>query len=155
MQPFRTLLQPKTQFIGTEELDSLFEEAKAIIIQKIQRGMEIVDKNKPTCMATEGWHLIVATTKALHMCIKQTILSRTGWKVTLVGSHFTSPAESRYAPIEGEALAVVDALNKARHFVLGCPNLINAVDHKPLLKVFSDPNPRLRNLKEKTLKYRF
>ncbi len=45
--------------------------------------------------------------------------------------------------------------------MLGCPNLIIAVDHKPLLKVFSDrnldaiPNPRLRNLKEKTLKYRF
>ena len=56
---------------------------------------------------------------------------------------------------------MVEALNKTRHFVLGCPNLIIAVDHKPLLKVFSDrdldaiPNPRLRNLKEKTLKYRF
>ncbi|GFO33257.1 Pol polyprotein [Plakobranchus ocellatus] len=84
-----------------------------------------------------------------------------GWKVTLVGSRFTSLAESRYAPIEGEALAVVDALEKTRHFVLGCPNLIIAVDHRPLLKVFGDrsleaiPNPRLRNLKEKTLKYRF
>jgi len=29
----------------------------------------------------------------------------------------TGPAESRYALIEGEALVVVDALNKARHFV--------------------------------------
>ena len=81
--------------------------------------------------------------------------------MTLVGSRFTSAAESRYAPIEGEALAVVEALNKTRHFVLGCPNLIIAVDHKPLLKVFGDrdldkiPNPRLRNLKEKTLRYRF
>ena len=56
---------------------------------------------------------------------------------------------------------MADALEKNRHFVLGCPNLVVAVDHKPLLKVFSDrsldkiPNPRLRNLKEKTLKYRF
>ncbi|GFO47136.1 transposon tf2-6 polyprotein [Plakobranchus ocellatus] len=78
-----------------------------------------------------------------------------------IGSRFTSPAESRYAPIEGEALAVVDALEKTRYFVLGCPNLIIAVDHRSLLKVFGDrsleaiPNPRLRNLKEKTLKYRF
>ncbi|MEM7284015.1 MAG: DDE-type integrase/transposase/recombinase, partial [Pseudomonadota bacterium] len=59
------------------------------------------------------------------------------------------------------ALAVVDALEKTRHFVLGCPDLTIAVDHRPLLKVFGDrsleaiPNPRLRNLKEKTLKYRF
>ena len=65
-----------------------------------------------------------------------------GWKVTLVGSRFTHPA------VEGEALAVADALDKAR---LGCSNLIIAVDHKPLLKLFGDrslediPNTRLRN----------
>ena len=79
----------------------------------------------------------------------------------MVGSRFTHPAESRYAPIEGEALAVADALDKARYFVLGCEKLTIAVDHKPLLKVLSDRaledigNPRLRNLKEKTLRYRF
>ena len=78
-----------------------------------------------------------------------------------MGSRFTHAAESRYAPVEGEALAVVDALDKARHFVLGCSDLIVAVDHKPLLKIFGDrclediPNPRLRNMKEKTLRYRF
>ncbi|CAL4253457.1 unnamed protein product [Meganyctiphanes norvegica] len=81
--------------------------------------------------------------------------------MTLVGSRFTQPAESRYAPVEGEALGVVYALDKARYFVQGCTNLIIAVDHKPLLKLFSDralediPNCRLRNLKEKTLRYRF
>jgi len=70
-----------------------------------------------------------------------------------VGSRFTHPAESRYAPIEVEALAVADALDKARHFVLECCDLIIAVDHKPLLKLFGDrslediPNMRLRNLK--------
>ena len=79
----------------------------------------------------------------------------------MVGSRFTNPAESRYAPVEGEALAAVYALDKARYFVLGCANLIVAVDHKPLLKLFGDrslediPNSRLRNLKEKTLRYRF
>ena len=64
-------------------------------------------------------------------------------------------------PIEGEALAVADALDKARHFVLGCSNLSIAVDHRPLIKIFGDRsldeicNARLRNLKEKTLRYRF
>ena len=88
-------------------------------------------------------------------CCKQ------GWKITLVGSRFTHAAESRYAPIEGEALAVADALDKARHFVLGCKNLTIAVDHQPLLKIFGDrsldyiSNTRLRNLKEKTLRYCF
>ena len=86
---------------------------------------------------------------------------KVGWRITLVGSRFTPRAESRYAPVEGEALAVVDALDKARHFTLGCTDLIVAVDHKPLVKLFGDrcldaiPNPRLRNLKEKSLRYRF
>jgi len=58
-------------------------------------------------------------------------------------------------------LAVVDGLHRARFFVLGCKELIVAVDHKPLLKIFGDrslndiENPRLRNLKEKTLQFQF
>ena len=164
MQPFRALLKPKTPFKWTEELDSLFEQSKSIIVEEILKGVEIFEKNKPTCLATDfskdgiGFWLLQ---KHCSCPSTKPFCCRTGWKVTLVGSRFTSPTESRYAPIEGEALAVVDALDKTRHFVLGCPNLVVAVDHKPLLKVFSDrsldkiPNPRLRNLKEKTLKYRF
>ena len=63
--------------------------------------------------------------------------------------------------MEGKALAVVDALNKARYFILGCEDLVIAVDHKPLLRLFGNSsledisNSQLRNLKEKTLKYRF
>lgn len=79
----------------------------------------------------------------------------------LVGSHFTHAAESQYVPVEEEALAVADGLDKARFFVLGCTDLIIAVDHKPLLKIFEDlsldeiSNARLCNLKEKTLRYKF
>ena len=56
---------------------------------------------------------------------------------------------------------MVDALEKARYFVLSCKDLVICVDHKPQLKTFSDrslndiPNPRLRKFKEKTLRYRF
>lgn len=75
--------------------------------------------------------------------------------IALLGSRFTHPAEPRYAPIEGEALAVVDALERANHFILGCDNLIIAVDHKQPLKVLNErrlqetKNPRLLKLKEK------
>ena len=56
---------------------------------------------------------------------------------------------------------MVWAPEKAKHFILGCPTLYVAVDHKPLLGLLGDrhlediPNPRLQNLKEKTLRYRF
>ena len=41
----------------------------------------------------------------------------------------TNPAESRYSPIDGECLAIVDALHKAKYYVLGCKDLLLATDH--------------------------
>ena len=164
MLPFRNLLKPATPFHWNDQLEDLFNESKAIIIEEIHNGVTIFDKSRTTCLATDwckegiGFWLLQKHCKCSGA---NPICCKTGWKVALVGSRFTSGAESRYAPVEGEALAVVDALKKARHFILGCSDLIVAVDHKPLLKIFGDrslediPNPRLLNLKEKTLQYRF
>ena len=63
--------------------------------------------------------------------------------------------------MKGEFLSVCWALEKAKHFVLGCPNLVVAVDHKPLLGLLGDKNlgdienPRLRRFKERILMYNF
>ena len=164
MLPFRELLKPSKSFYWDEQLQQAFEQSKITIIDEIHNGVKIFDKTKPTCLATDwskqgiGYWLFqkhCSCPSTDLFCCKQ------GWKITLVGSRFTHAAESRYAPIEGEALAVADALDKARHFVLGCKNLIVAVDHQPLLRIFCDrsldniSNTRLRNLKEKTLRYRF
>ena len=79
----------------------------------------------------------------------------------MVGFSFTSPAESNYAPIEGEFQGVANALKKTRYYTQGCEKLIVCVDHKPLLGVLNDKslesidNPRLMKLKEKTLGWRF
>ena len=164
MLPFRELLKPNNKFDWTADLDQAFQLSKKVIIGEIEKGVKIFDKAKPTCLATDwsktgiGFWLFQKHCKCYG---SKPFCCRMGWQITLVGSRFTHAAESRYAPIEGEALAVVYALNKARYFVLGCPNLTIAVDHKPLLKLFGDralediPNNRLRNMKEKTLRYRF
>ena len=164
MLPFRELLKPGTPFHWDDTLDKIFKESKEVIIREIEEGVRMFDKFKPTCLATDwskhgiGFWLFQKHCKCpsdVPFCC------HTGWKITLVGSRFTHAAESRYAPVEGEALAVADALDKARFFVLGCTNLIIAVDHKPLLKIFGErsldeiSNARLRNLKEKTLRYKF
>ena len=79
----------------------------------------------------------------------------------MAGSRFTSGAESRYAPVEGEALGCEWALESTRHYSLGNPKLLIATDHKPLLKILGDrklediANPRLLNLKEKMLRWKF
>ena len=79
----------------------------------------------------------------------------------LAGGRFTIPAESRYSPTEGEALAVAVALESSRYYTLGCPRLFIATDHKPLLSILNDRaldtivNPRLIRLKERTLSWQF
>ena len=86
----------------------------------------------------------------------QTVVQITG-NLIFVGSRFTKDSESNYAPIEGESLALCYGLKSCRMFVLGCPYLTCAVDHKPLIKIFSDQslekieNPRILDFKEKTL----
>ena len=84
-----------------------------------------------------------------------------GWKLAFCHSRFLTPAESKYAPIEGEALAVAWALEKSRLFLLGSPTFTVIVDHQPLLKILGDKslseisNPRLLHFKEKILPYSF
>ena len=162
--PFRDFLKPGNPFYWNDHLSELLEESKRVIISEIEEGVRIFDKTKPTCLATDWSKVGIGFWLFQKHCDCHKIelfCCPTGWRITLVGSRFTHPAESRYAPVEGEALAVADALGKARYFVLGCENLIIAVDHKPLLKLFGDrslddiSNTRLRNLKEKTLRYKF
>ena len=164
MLPFRQLLQPGTAFKWDKELKQLFEESKSVIISEIGEGVRIFDKSKRTCLATDWSRSRIRYwlfQKHCQCTPMKPFCCRTGWKITLVGSSFTHVAELRYTPVEGEALAVADILDKARFFVLGCSDLLISVDHIPLLKVFGDhsleeiTNARLRNLKEKTLRYRF
>ena len=61
-----------------------------------------------------------------------------GWRLALCGSRQLTETEARYAPIEGEAMAVVWCLKKARLFLMGCPNLTIVTDHKPLVRLFGD-----------------
>ena len=84
-----------------------------------------------------------------------------GFKIVFAGSKKCLDAESRYAPIEGEALGVVWSLDKARMFTLGCPDLLVTVDHQPLIPILRDksladiPNPRLYQFKERSMRYKF
>ena len=167
MEPFRHLLKPETWKSGfkwTDELSEKFDLAKKEIIRAVTDGVRQFDVDRWTCLATDwsrqgiGFFLMQKYCKCENLhpsCCKG------GWKLVLAGGRFTKPAESRYSPVEGELLGVVDALHKCRHFVLGCSKLIVAVDHKPLLGLLNDKsladiqNPRLLMLKEKTLWFQF
>ena len=144
MQPFRELLKPG-KFTWTDEHQALFDMSKRIIVEEVTKGVQIFETDRPTVLATDWSRAGVGFWLLQKYCDcagRSLLCCAQGWKTTLVGSRFTSGAESRYAPVEGEALAVADALEKARFFVLGCNDLTVVVDHKPLMKILGERSPR-------------
>ena len=79
----------------------------------------------------------------------------------LAGSRFLSSTETRYVPIEGEALAIAWGLDQTKYFTQGYDNLVVVSDHKSLTEIFSDrtldeiSNSRLFRLKQLKLMWRF
>ena len=72
-----------------------------------------------------------------------------------MSSRFNNDAQSRYSPIEGEALSVYWATSKADYFIYGCDKLYIGVDHKPLLAFFRkvDPKPLDHIVNKHLIKY--
>ena len=164
MEPFRELLKKGSQFRWSEDLEKAFKSAKTIISRKIEKVVRIFEKNRKTCLATDWSKTGIGAWLLQKHCrcdSSKPFCCPTGWHVTLFCSRYLTEAEARYAAVAGESLAVAFGLEKCKHFVLGCKDLIIAVDHKPLIGLFTHrslediPNARLRNLKEKTLPYKF
>ena len=141
MNPFRHLLSPNSEFCWTQELNDAFERSKIEIVDAVRKGVKGFDPKRITCLATD-WskHGIGFCLLQKVCCCDQItpVCCPDGWVLVLCGSRYTSPAESRYSPVEGECLAVVWSLKKTKYFVLGCENLVVAVDHKPLLGVLGE-----------------
>lgn len=164
MEPFKPLLSPKCPFKWSAALDEAFEQSKEAILKEIRHGVEIFEPGRPTYLNSDwsktgiGYWL-----RQKHCTCKSTspACCPSGWRVTLAGSRFLRDAERRYAPIEGEALAVAWALEDTKFFTLGCRNLTVATDHKPLVKILGDQalglvtNPRLFRIKQRTLMWHY
>ena len=164
LRQFRELLSPSSPFYWDDTMDAAFAHAKSEIIKIIAEGVKILDKRRQTCLSTDWCKYGIGFSLGQKHCScpsDEPWCCQTGWKLTFASNRYTHNAEENYAPVEGEALIVAWALDKARHFVLGCNDLIVATDHKPLLKVLGDrkmediKNPRLYNLNEKTLPFLF
>ena len=167
LMPFRELLKPPAQgkkIYWDENLTKLFEESKLEILKNLQTGIETYDMNRITVLSTdwskEGIGYVLQQKKCDCSSLDLSCCE-TGWATVLIGSRFCTSAESRYAPVEGEALGIVWALQNTRHFTLGCTNLVVMTDHKPLCKLLGNKrieeieNPRLIRLKEATLRWNF
>ena len=164
MEPFRPFLSKYKRFEWTVELNYAFEQSKLAIVKAIQEGVRIYDIKRPTCLRLDWSNTGIGYFLSQKHCDCNSSTSgccENGWRITLAGSRFLKPAESRYAPVEGEALAVKWALEDTKFFTQGSDNLVVVTDHKPLLQLFQDraldqiANPRLFSLKQATLPWKF
>ena len=167
MEPFRELLKKShsKQVYWDDQLQQTFKKAQDIICQLARDGLSYFDKSRPTAAITdwsrEGVGFIILQQYCKCTSVDTPFCCKGGWRIALCGSRCVTTAEAGYAAVEGEMLAVVWCLKKARLFLLGCPNLIVVTDHRPLVKLLGDralgdiSNPRLFRLKEKTLQFRF
>ena len=164
IEPFRKFLSPRVPFEWDDNYNRIFEESKISIIEAIKHGVTIFDLELLTCLRADwseqgiGFYL---SQKHCDCPGDMPGCCLDGWQITLAGSRFLHPSESRYCPIEGEALATAWSLEQSRYFTWGCDNLIVITDHQPLVKILGSQslenitNPRLFRLTQRTLPWIF
>ena len=164
LYPFRELLKKDRKFYWDENLQKIFDDVKDQLIISIKDRLTRFEVDRHTALMTD-WSKtgvgFILTQKHCDCSVINPLCCKDGWKVCLLGSRFTNQAESNYAPIEGELLAVTYGLSKTKYYTLGSEKLIICVDHKPLLGIINDcplekiDNRRLARLKEKTFGWRY
>ena len=166
MQPFRHLLSTKAPFSWSPDLEKAFQLSKQEIIKQVESGVRSFDMNRPTALATDwskwacGFWLVQKHCQCSQPIVKPGCC-RDGWQTVFCGSKYNTAAESRYAPIEGEAMSASWAMQRCKYYLMGLPNFMLCLDHKPLISIFgmSDlgniDNPRILRAKQKTMMYKF
>jgi transposase InsO family protein len=142
-EPLRALLRKGTAWTWTPEHQRAFERVKNLLTSGA-----LVSFFRPEL---QSLILTDASKKGLGFVLLQE--GSDGRRLVACGSRSLTPAESRYAPIELEALAVVFAIEKCQFYLQGSPKAFKVVtDHKPLVGLFQKPlaevaNPRLQRLR--------
>ena len=142
----KDLLKSKNDFVWMAEHQKAFEMAR----EKLSTVQELTyyDHRRPTKLFTDASRL-----NGLGFVLKQQ-QGDGSWRIVQAGSRFLSSAETRYAMVELELLAIAWAMQKARPYLEGI-NFDVMTDHKPLIPILNNyalseiENKRLQRLKMK------
>ncbi len=141
-EPLRRLQSSKVHFAWTDEQDRSFRAIRQCLLDS--PGLAPFDPSLP---------LVVATDASQHGI--GGVLLQNDRPVLYVARALT-PAETRYAIIEKELLAVVFVLTRCHFYTFGCPVTVKT-DHKPLLGLVSSDadklSLRLRRFVERLFPY--
>ena len=157
----RELRSKKNIFSWNKEHDEAFE-----AIKKCLANLTVLtqfDPKLPTRLTADGSKLkgLGYTLQQEHGRSCTCKCPEIVWKNIQCGSRFLTETESRYAPIEFEALSVVWAVIKCKYFLTGLSEFLIRNDHKTLIPILNNynlndiENPRVRRLVEKLRPYRY
>ena len=151
LDPIRPLLSTKNEFLWSTPQDEALNQVKKSLTTPPQ--LSFFDINKPTRLCTD------ASRQGLGFVLQQQTAEQ--WTLIQAGSRFLSDAETRYAVIEFEMLAVSWAIGKCRLFLAGLQHFQIITDHNPLISILNTrrldeiENPRLQRLKARIMGYHF
>ena len=151
--PLRELRKSNNVFLWQQEHSDAFEALKSHIVNS-DTVLALFDPSRPTRLETDASRL-----NGLGFVLRQ--LHEDSWRIVQCGSRFLTDAETRYAVIELELLALVWATKKLHVYLFGLENYEVLLDHAPLIPILNKyslnaiENPRLLRLREKIQAYNF
>ena len=149
LAPLRPLLSTKNEYVWLSDHDQALLQAKQQLVRT--PILAFFDLNRPTRLCTD----------ASRTGILQQQSPAGQWSLIQAGSRFLSGAESRYAVIELEMLAVTWAMMKCKIFLAGLQTFQVITDHNPLIPILNShrldeiENPRLQRLRHRLMAYNF
>jgi len=149
--PLRLLLKKGTAWIWLPDHQHAFEQVKHALIASLV--VQPFDPDLKTELLTDASRL-----KGLGYALIQRD-AQGNLRLVQCSSRSLSPAETRYATIELECLAIQWAIADCRYYLLGCTFRV-LTDHRPLVGIFDKPladlaNTRLLRIRLKLTDYRF
>jgi hypothetical protein len=127
-EPLHRLQSSKVEFAWTTDQDAAFRAIRLALVES--PGLALFDPHAPVVVDTDASHRGLGG-----------VLMQHGHPVLYV-AHSLTPAESRYAIIEKELLAVSFVLARCHFYTYGRP-IVLQTDHKPLLGLVNADGDRL------------
>ena len=152
--PLRPLLSSRKEFLWTQVHDEAFTHAKRLLSSA--PTLTYFDPTKETSLHTDASTLGIG-----FILLQKAPGCDAEWKIVQAGSRFLTDAESRYAVVEVECLAVAWAIKKCSLFLDGIDHFTVITDHNPLIPILNThhldeiENSHLQCLRTRIMSYNF
>ena len=96
MAPFRVFLKKNQRFYWNNDFEKIFQSSKSAITRMIEKGVQIFDITKPTCLRPDWSSRGIGYFLLQKSCACETDIPsccQDGWTTTLAGSRFLSDTE--------------------------------------------------------------